>query len=78
MKLSVLLFGLAQLLKFTAWKHPAFRRRLREKNLVAQIKLQDDSAGRYYIFKDGKVGSRRGIHPSPDVCMSFRTEALAV
>ena len=36
-KLSLILFGLAQLLRFKAFRHGAFRARLKERNLVAQI-----------------------------------------
>ena len=76
MRLSLILLGLHLLLKYTAWRHPAFRERLKEKNLIAQIKTWDDSVGRYYVFRDGTVTSRAGIHPSPDICMSFKTAAL--
>ena len=33
MKFSVILWGLAQALKLAAWRHPAFRDRLKERNL---------------------------------------------
>jgi hypothetical protein len=36
-KFSVILFGLAQVLKFSARRFPAFRVHLRERNLVAKI-----------------------------------------
>ena len=62
MKFSILLFGLGQLLQHCARKYPAFKARLAEKNLVAQIKLMDDSEGRHFIFRDGKLTSKRGIH----------------
>ncbi len=78
MKLSVILYGLYQLLNRTARKHPLFRERLKEEDLTAQIKVRDDSEGRYFTFLGGKVTSKRGIHPSPDVCMSFLDAELAV
>ncbi len=78
MKFSLVLFGLDQVLKRTARKYPAFRARLAEKDLVAQIKVMDDSQGRHFTFKGGKVRSRRGIHPSPDVTLAFKTAELAV
>jgi len=76
MNFSLVLFGLAQLLKYTARRHPSFRARLREKNLVAQIRVKDDSEGRYFVFRGGKVSSRRGIYPRPDVCLTFKTARL--
>jgi len=47
MKFSVILWGLAQALKLAAWRHPAFRDRLKERNLVAQIKARDEETGRW-------------------------------
>ena len=76
MKLSFILLGLSVLLKYTAWRYPAFRARLKEKNLTAQIKTWNDSVGRYYVFQDGKVTSGAGIHPNPDICMAFKTAEL--
>jgi len=41
----------------TAKKSSAFAERLKERNLTVQIKLQDNSRGRYYILKDGVISS---------------------
>ncbi|MHA1108307.1 MAG: molybdopterin-dependent oxidoreductase, partial [Alphaproteobacteria bacterium] len=78
MRLSLILFGLRLLLMYTAWRFPAFRARLKERNLIAQIKTWDNAVGRYFIIRDGKISSKSGIHPEPDICMSFKTEDLAV
>jgi anaerobic selenocysteine-containing dehydrogenase len=75
-KLRTFLFGAAQLMKFTAVRHPSFREHLKQKNLTAQIKVMDNSIGRYFIFKNGRVSSKSGIHPHPDICMSFSDTAL--
>jgi trimethylamine-N-oxide reductase (cytochrome c) len=75
-RLAVILFGLAQMLRYKALRHGAFAKRLKEKNLVAQFKVRDGSLGRYFKFKDGRVRSRAGIHPSPDVCISFTSAAV--
>ncbi len=77
MKFSLILYGLHWLLKITKWRYPAFRVRLKEKNLVAQIRINDESAGRYFIFKDGHVTSKAGIHPDPDICMGFKDVDIA-
>ena len=60
MKFSLILWGLAQLLKYAAWRYPAFRARLKERNLVAQFKARDEEIGRWYAIRDGQVTSRRG------------------
>ena len=38
MKLSIILFGLYLKLRYTAWRYPLFRERLKEHNFTAQIK----------------------------------------
>ena len=60
MKLSLILFGLSRLLKFAAWRHPAFQARLKERNLIAQIMARDEEIGRWFEFQDGKVTLRLG------------------
>src|SRR4030042_3365210 len=77
MKFSFLLFGIHLMLKYKAWKYPSFQSRLRGKNLTAQIKVMDDSIGRYFTFAEGRVVSRRGIHPRPDVVLTFSSAGLA-
>ena len=68
---SILLFGVKMLFWLTAMRFPFFKNRLKEKNLTVQIKLKDNSTGRYFTFQDGKVISKSGIHASPDVTMIF-------
>src|SRR5580693_5924622 len=74
-KLSLILFGLSRLLKFQAWRHPAFRARLKERNLVAQIKARDEETGRWFAIRDGKVTSGAGQHATPDITLAFKTAA---
>jgi trimethylamine-N-oxide reductase (cytochrome c) len=69
---------MAQVLKRTAKKYPSFKNRLKEKDFTAQLKVIDNSEGRYFTFSEGKVISRKGIHRSPDIAMTFSSAALAV
>src|SRR4030081_2260160 len=75
-KFSLILWGLAQVLKFTAWRHPAFRARLKERNLVAQLTARDEETGRWYEIRDGRVTSGAGRHPKPDVTLFFKNAGL--
>ena len=75
---SILLLGVRVSLGLTAMRFPFFKNRLKEKNLTVQIKLKDNSRGRYYILKDGVVSSGRGIHPSPDVTIFFSNARIAL
>jgi len=73
-----ILFGMTQLLKYTARRYPKFRTRIREQNMVAQILARDENIGRWFEFRDGKIKSRAGIHPRPDVVLGFKNAALGV
>ncbi len=70
--LKTILFAIPQVLRVTAHKYPAFREQMRERDCVVQIKLKDNSIGRYYTFTAGKIRSTAGIHANPDVLMLFQ------
>jgi trimethylamine-N-oxide reductase (cytochrome c) len=74
---SATLLGLEALLRRAARRHPEFARRLAERDLVAQIKLRDDSLGRYFSIGAGKVRSAPGILKNPDVTMVFENAEVA-
>jgi trimethylamine-N-oxide reductase (cytochrome c) len=78
MRLSLTLLAAVQVLKYAAFRYPSFRARLKEKNLIAQLKLADNSVGRYIAFRDGRISSRPVIHPNPDVTVAFKTESVAL
>ncbi len=66
-KFSLILWGLARVLNYTARKHPEFRERLKERNLVARIMARDEEIGRWFEFRDGKVRSGFGRKKKADV-----------
>ncbi len=76
--LAAILRVLALLLRRTAKRHPAFAARLKEKDLVVQIRLKDNSCGRHYTIRDGMVSSEDGLHNSPDVTIVFRNVRVAL
>jgi molybdopterin guanine dinucleotide-containing S/N-oxide reductase-like protein len=76
-KFDVILYALAKMINYTSRKYQTYASHLKEKNLIAQIKLRDNTQGRYYVFRDGRVSSTRGIHPAPDLVISFETAAVA-
>ncbi len=75
---SMVLLGLRMMLGLTAMRFPFFKNRLKEKNLTAQIKLKDNSRGRYFTLEDGRIISKRGIHASPDVTINFGNVHVAL
>jgi molybdopterin guanine dinucleotide-containing S/N-oxide reductase-like protein len=75
---SAVLFMVKVVIGKVAKKSSAFAGRLKERNLTVQIKLQDNSRGRYYILKDGVISSSKGIHPNPDVIIFFANAQVAL
>ena len=78
LKFSVLLLGVAQVIKLSAWKHASFKTHLKLRNCVVQLKLKDNSRGRIFRFTDGHVSSRRGVHAPADASVIFKDAATAV
>ena len=76
MKFSLTLWGLAQLLRYAAWRYPVFRARLRERNLVAQIKARDEEIGRWYAIRNGRINSGAGMRADADVTLAFKNATL--
>ncbi len=68
---------MAQLLKMAARRHAAFRARLKERNLVAQIMARDEETGRWYRFNDGRITTGAGLHPKPDIKLMFKNAGSA-
>ena len=77
MKLYFILFALPWLLRIQAWRYADFAKRLKEKNIIVQMKIADDSKGRFFSFNNGRIISTNGIHPNPDMCISFKSVAIA-
>ena len=77
MKFSLILYGLRLLFYIQSRRFPAFRARLAEKDFTAQLRTKDGKTGRYFTFQEGKVRSRSGLHPEPDVVLTFKTAEIA-
>src|SRR6202162_4776460 len=76
MKFSAILWGLAQALKLAARRHPAFAERLKERDLVAQIKARDEETGRWYEVCGGCITTRAGEHAKTHVTLAFKNAAI--
>ncbi len=70
--LKAILLSMPMVLRKSVRKDPDVDTHMRRHNCIAQIKLKDDSIGRYYEIADGKIRSHGGIHPSPDVAIVFK------
>ena len=50
--------------------------RLKERNLVAQLKARDEGTGRWIEIRDGKIRSGARQHATPDITLSFKNAAI--
>ena len=76
--LRIILFALPQTLNLAAARFPAFRARLRQRDVVAWIGLQDGSIGRIVEIRNGRVRSRPGAASEAQVTMTFKDVATAL
>ncbi len=77
-RLKTILFALPQALRVTARLYPAQAEVMRRHDATVQIQTKDGSAGRYYIFRGGKIISRPGVTDDADVRIIFKDLATAV
>ena len=73
---SLILWGLNILIRFCAWRFPAFAARLKEKSFTAQMKTKDNSEGRWFRFGD-RFASGAGIAPDAEVVLTFKNAKIA-
>lgn len=71
MRFALVLKALHLALRFAMLRHAVFRARVRERDMVAQLRTRDGRVGRWYGFQGGRLRSRAGLHPSPDIVMTF-------
>jgi trimethylamine-N-oxide reductase (cytochrome c) len=77
MKFAVILWAMVQAMRAAARVYPEFAARLKERNLTAQFRLQDQPAGRWIRIRDGRITSRKGFADKPDISIIFRSRADA-
>ena len=75
---QTMLFGIYAGMRVKRLLVPSFRRRLKEKNLTAQIKVRGNLFGRSFTFKNGNVSSEKGVSDHADMSMVFRDTRSAV
>src|SRR3974377_1920691 len=76
LKFSIILFALAVMLKIVRLHNRSFAKRLKERNLVAQVKALDERIGRWISIRDGKITSGYGFHAKPDITLAFKNAAI--
>jgi len=76
--LKTILFALPTAMNLTASRVPAFRERLKQRDLVAWIGLQDGSIGRIVEIRGGKFYARPGAASEAQVVMWFKDAQTAL
>ena len=76
MKLRIMLFGLAFLLRSNANK-PFVQALLHNRDNTVQIRTQDNKTARYFVFSGGNIFSRHGVHANPDVSLVWKRPSVA-
>jgi 3-hydroxyisobutyrate dehydrogenase-like beta-hydroxyacid dehydrogenase len=74
--LEFLLFGLAIILRRSS-KKPVVQAKLRDRSRAVQVRTQNNSVGRYFVFSGGAILSQRGVLANPDVSLVWRNAAVA-
>ena len=77
MRFSIILWAIPQAMRLTRLLYSEFRNRLKERNVTAQFKLQDNSEGRWVRIEDGRIRSGKGLHDNPDFSVVFKNRAIA-
>lgn len=77
MKFWFLLLVLGWRMRWLAKHNDAFKEKLEEKDMILQFRTESGKVARYYIFKDQSVRPCGGMHPKPDMCMSFKDAKYA-
>ena len=77
MRFSIILWTMVQAMRLTRLMYAEFRNRLKERNVTAQFRLQDNSQGRWVQIADGRIRSGSGIHDNPDFAVVFKNRAIA-
>ena len=77
MRFSIILWAMVQAMRLTRLMYAEFRNRLKERNVTAQFRLQDNSQGRWIQIVDGRIRSGSGIHDNPDFAVVFKNRAIA-
>ena len=77
MRFSLILWGMVQAMRLTRLQYSEFRERLKQRNVTAQFKLQDNSRGRWVRIENGRIRSGSGIHENPDFSVIFKNRAIA-
>ena len=68
---SAMLFGIPKVIALAGRMYPDLKALIKERNCIVQMRTRDGSVSRHIHFRDGKIRSRSGVHPRPDLDMTW-------
>ena len=71
------MFAIDPLINTLAAAAPGFAKELEGVDTTVQLKLRDDTRGRFLTIRNGRVSGRNGVHPGAEVEMIFEDLAVA-
>lgn len=77
MKFWFLLLVLGWRMRWLAKNNDAFKEKLENKDVVLQFRTENGRIARYYQIKNNRIAPFGGIHPRPQMGMSFRDAEYA-
>lgn len=77
MMFQIILYAMVWLFRIAHWRSAAYRTHVAGKSLKVQICTQDRKAGRLFIFEDGRLRSKPGVHPEAENFLIFKTAKIA-
>ena len=78
MRLSAVLLLLGLKLRWSAWRHSDFRKRLKRVNRVIVIRTEDGRRARSYVFRNDTVRDHGGMDPDATAEMVWSDPDTAV
>ena len=71
------MFAIDPLINTLAKAVPGFQKELESVDTTVQLKIRDNSKGRFIYFRKGKVTGKNGVYPDAEVEMIFESEKIA-
>ncbi len=65
--LRVMLFGIPKALAVAGRIYPEFAAMLAQRDCVVQMRVKSGGVSRHIYFREGKIRSKSGLHPKPDL-----------
>ena len=78
MRLTLLLFGLYQLLWFSSKTNRSFKKFIAKARVSLLIKTEDNQYGRLFVFDRGKITSKTGTNHPFDAALVWKDSKTAV